>query len=122
MTLRRKVIAIVDNDPSVLEGIDSLLRGSGYLTELYCSAEAFLDAATVSEVTCLVLDIQLDGMSGIELRHRLTASGSNLPTIFMTGCEDDEMCKRAIEAGCVTYLQKPFRADFLLDAIDKAGH
>jgi FixJ family two-component response regulator len=89
---------------------------------MYCSAEAFLDAATASEVTCLVLDIQLDGMSGIELRHHLAASGSNLPTIFMTGCDDDAMRKRAIEAGCVAYLLKPFRADFLLDAIDKAGH
>ena len=120
MTLRHQVVAIVENDPSMLQGVEYLLHAHGYLTECYCSAEAFLAAA--SKATCLVLDIGLDGMSGIELRRRLTASGSTLAVIFMTGADDEATRQQAIEAGCVAYLPKPFPADCLLAAINGVTH
>ena len=87
MALRHRVVAIVDNDPSMLHAVESLLSARGYMTECYCSAEAFLAAA--SKATCLILDIGLDGMSGIELRRQLTTMDCTLAVIFMTGPDDE---------------------------------
>ena len=110
----------MDNDPSMLDGLESLLRAHGCITECYCSAEAFLAAA--SKATCLILDIGLDGISGIELRRQLTASSSKLAVIFMTGDDDEATRQQAIEAGCVDYLLKPFPADCLFAAINKIAN
>lgn len=100
--------------------IERLLNAHGIATEGFDSADAFLDQLTTIQADCLVLDIQLGRMSGIDLRRRLTASGSGLPVIFITASEEAEQEREAVDAGCVAYLRKPFPAELLLDAIVKA--
>jgi FixJ family two-component response regulator len=112
-------IAVVEDDPSMLKSVQRLLHVHGFTTEGYSSAEAYLDRS-VTKIDCLVLDVDLGGMSGIELQRQLSDSGSKLPVIFMTALEDDALQAEAVRAGCVAYLRKPFAAAFLLDAIDKA--
>jgi CheY-like chemotaxis protein len=116
-----RVVAIVDDDPSMLTGVGRLLNAHGFVTEAYASAEAFLGRKTVDEASCLVLDIHLGGMSGIELRRQLAATGSMLPVIFMTAVHSDVVEREAIEAGCVAYLRKPFPSRQLIDAIRKVA-
>ena len=121
MHLQPKIIAVVDDDPSMLKGVERLLNAHGFATRVFPSAEAFLECGTATEFACLVLDIHLSGMSGIDLRHSLKASGSNVPVIFMTAFDDKATRGRAADAGCVAYLQKPFPARPLIDAIAAAA-
>ena len=86
----------------------------------YDSAERFLERDASSTIACLVLDIHLGNMSGIQLRHWLTDSGSSLPVIFITAVDDDTLEAQALAAGCLAYLHKPFAAKLLLSAIAKA--
>jgi FixJ family two-component response regulator len=117
MSIPRKV-TVIDDDPTMLKAIERLLRVKGFDVETFDSAEAFL--AGPGKTSCLVLDIHLGGMSGIELRRRLVASGGQPPTIFITAVDDEATQKEATEAGCVAYLRKPFLASLLVGAIDKA--
>lgn len=114
------VVAIVEDDPSLLNGIARLLKASGFDTEVYDSAEAFLAGASETRAGCLLLDINLGGISGIELRRRLSAAGNKLPTIFMTAAESELQQQTATEAGCVAYLRKPVPARRLIQAISEA--
>jgi len=116
----RRVVAVVDNDPAMLKAMRQLLRAFDYDTELYDSAETFVSSAAESDAICLLVDVQLGGMSGIELKRRLAASGVLTPVIFMTGSDCEVIRKQAHEAGCVGFLRKPFAASLLLDAIGKA--
>jgi FixJ family two-component response regulator len=118
--MRHQVVAVVDDDPGMLKSIERLLKAYKFQTAIFTSAEAFLDAPAVSAASCLVLDIHLGGMSGIDLRRRLTASGSNLPVIFISAVDDESVHEEAIEVGCVAYLRKPFLAHLLIGAINKA--
>jgi CheY-like chemotaxis protein len=117
---RPKMVAIVDNDPSMLNAIKQLLNAHGLATQTFSSAEEFLDGDATDEASCLVLDINLEGMSGIDLRRRLTACGSQVPIIFMTAADDAATRHEAMEAGCIAYLRKPFSADLLVGAVCKA--
>jgi FixJ family two-component response regulator len=119
LTAERRVVAIVEDDPSVLRAIERLLSVHGFVTEAYPSAEAFLGRAAASGANCLVLDIQLRGVSGIELQRRLSAAGSRLPVIFMTAADTEITRSEAIAAGCIAYLRKPFPTCQLTEAIDK---
>ena len=119
MTTRGLVI-VVDDDPSILGAVERLLRVRGFDTEVFDTVESFLDRANLCDARCLVLDIHLNGMSGIELRRQLTLSGIKLPVIFMTANDSEEMRKAAMEAGCVAYLPKPFPTKLLMDAIETA--
>jgi FixJ family two-component response regulator len=121
MPIPGQVVAIIDDDPAMLKGIERLLQASGYTPEAFSSAEAFLERASATEATCLVLDIHLGGISGIELRRRLSASGSKLPVIFITAVDDAATHQKASEAGCVAYLLKPFRARELIKAIRQSS-
>jgi len=121
MSTTRQVIAIVEDDMSLSKGLARLLGTLGFTTELYTSAEDYLTRAATSEATCLLLDIDLNGISGIELRRRLAAAGSQLPVIFMTALEDDDTYKTAMATGCVAYLHKPFLASALVDALDQVA-
>ena len=114
-----KVIAVVDDDPTFQKAIASLLTSYGFATRVFASAEAFLDSHAANEAACLVLDIHLSGMSGLELRQRLKAGGSQLPVIFITAA-DDAIQTQATKAGCVACLHKPFAADSLISAINLA--
>jgi FixJ family two-component response regulator len=111
------LVTVIDDDPTMLRAIERLLRATGFNVETFASAEAFL--ANNGRASCLVLDIHLGGMSGIELRRKLVAAGSEPPTIFITAIDDETTRKEATKAGCVAYLRKPFLARLLVDAIDK---
>jgi FixJ family two-component response regulator len=117
----RNVVYVVDDDAGMLKGIERLLKASGFDTEVFESAEDFHDRADPCDGICLVLDIQLSGMSGIELSRQLASRGSSLPVIFITA-NDNDFTRRAIrEVGCVAYLPKPFPPKSLVDAIEKAS-
>ena len=120
MLKRRKIVAVVDDDPSMLNAAESLLDAQGFATMVFASAEEFLDHGAATQVDCLLLDIHLGGMSGIELRRRLKDSGSMLPVIFMTALDDQHIREQALKAGYVAFLRKPFQARQLIDAIQKA--
>ncbi len=113
-------VAVVEDDPSMRRSVQRLLSAHGFLTEDYSSAEAFLGRGTAGKIECLVLDIDLGGMSGIELQRRLRASGSKLPVIFITALEDGALEAEAVKTGCIAYLHKPFPADLLINAINRA--
>ena len=109
-------IAVVDDDPSVLRGLSRLLSAHGFRVQTFASAELFLHDIATCEADCLLLDIHLGGMSGIDLKR--TSSGSDLPVIFMTAIDAGATRQEALSAGCVAYLTKPFLAKLLIDAID----
>jgi FixJ family two-component response regulator len=117
---RRKVIAVVDDDAGTLDAIGLVLDAHGFEVRAFDSAEAFLERDAGKRVDCLLLDIHLGGLSGIDLRQRLVAAGSTLPVIFMTALDDTATRTKALRVGCVAYLQKPVLARLLMDAIHKA--
>jgi FixJ family two-component response regulator len=100
--------------------METLLSTLGYNTETFDSAEAFLNAVATSKATCLLVDIQLGDISGLELAHQLAADGFKYPIIFMTGLTDERIKGRASAAGGIAFLSKPFPAKLLIDAINKA--
>ena len=120
MTVRRKVVAIIDDDSLIRDGVANLVAALGYRTETYSSGEGFIDAAIKSEAGCLLVDIQLGDLTGVELARHLLAMGLTFPVIFMTGSHDEITRKQATEFGCVAYLLKPFPADQLVNAITEA--
>jgi FixJ family two-component response regulator len=122
MRKRRYVVAVVDDDPSMRRAAEDLLHASGFATELFASAEDFLGRKAATEVDCLLLDINLGGMSGIDLWCQIAATGCKVPVIFMTAVDDEVIRRSALVADCVAYLQKPFTARQLLDALEKAKH
>jgi FixJ family two-component response regulator len=117
---RREVIAVVDDDPLVREAMDGLLSSFGYRAELYASAAEFIAAALTTEASCLLLDVQLGGTTGIELARHLISTGFSFPTIFMTGSKDEGYRRDGVSLGCVAYLRKPFPATRLICAIGQA--
>ena len=120
MSTKRKVVAIIDDDPGVLRGLKRVLDASHFATKVYDCGEAFLDNNSGTQVSCLVLDIHLGGISGIETRRRLRAMGSKIPVIFMTAHDSVTIRREAMDAGCAAYLQKPFSGQVLVDAIRNA--
>ncbi|MBR1331034.1 response regulator transcription factor [Bradyrhizobium ottawaense] len=116
-----RTIAIVEDDPSLLQGLSRLLSAHGFRVARFSSAESFLAGAAQCDAACLVVDIHLGGISGIDLKKRLTSSGSDFPVIFMTAVESEATRQEAVDAGCVAYLRKPFLAQLLIDAINRAS-
>ncbi|MCK1677756.1 response regulator [Bradyrhizobium sp. 150] len=121
MMAQRTVVIVVDDDPSHLKSVARLLAHHGIDSHTFASAEALLENNGVQTATCLLLDVNLGGISGIELQRRLVAAGSKWPTIFMTGNDDEATRKEAMDAGCIAYLRKPFAQHVLLNAISKAA-
>ena len=115
-----RTVAVVEDDPSMRRSVERLLNAHGFATEGYSSAETFLHGDTKNRIGCLVLDIHLNGMSGIELRHRLKDAGSSLPVIFITAVDDKALELEGTQAGCVAYLHKPFPAVLLIGAVNRA--
>jgi FixJ family two-component response regulator len=113
-------IVVVDDDPSVLCAVERVLKANGFAAEVYDTVEALLSGATLRDASCLVLDINLNGTCGIELKRQLTRSGVSLPVIFMTGDDKEATRQAALEAGCVAYLRKPFSSSALMTAIIKS--
>ena len=114
------IIAIVDDDRTVLKALARALSTSGYSPETFASAKEFLDSAAVSRAACLVIDVDLGDMSGLELAERLALAGSRVPVIFITGSGDAGFQSEALRFGCVAYLYKPFSSALLIDAIEQA--
>lgn len=119
MTMLKRIVGIVENDPGLLKALERLLTAYDFIVRPYVSAEAFLASAAVDEMTCLVLDIHLGGISGIQLKRRLAATGCTAPTIFMTARDSPDTHREAMEVGCVACLVKPFTASSLVDAIEQ---
>jgi FixJ family two-component response regulator len=117
----RKLVFVVDDDPGILRGLKRLLREHGYDCLLFQSAKAFREHDDFDEAMCLVLDVQLDGESGIEVRYRLTKAGISLPVIYITANDSDTIRAAAIESGCLAYLTKPFPAKSLIEPIERAA-
>ncbi|NYZ15470.1 response regulator transcription factor [Azospirillum sp. RWY-5-1] len=110
-------VHIVDDDESMRLALDSLFRSVGLATRLYGSARAFLDAPRPDEAGCLVLDVRLPGISGLEFQAHLLAMDIRIPVVLMTGYGDIPMSVRAMKAGAIDFLSKPFRDQDMLDAV-----
>lgn len=117
---RKSVIAIVDDDDSVRTAVRDMVETFGFSTRTFGSADEFLNSAALDEITCLILDIQMPGMSGLELYNRLTASGRHIPAMFITAFHDARVQDRAMRAGAVCCLAKPFDRNELLTCIRSA--
>jgi len=116
----QRIVAIVDDDPGMQISLSNLLVALGFRTSVFSSAEDWLDRGAAARADCLLLDVHLGGISGIELQRRLRASGSTLPVIFITARDDAATRSQALEAGGVSYLCKPFVAAQLIGAIERA--
>lgn len=116
----KSLVVVVDDDSSVREGLDSLLRSVGLDTRLFRSSTELLQSALPDAPGCIVLDVRLPGVSGLDLQNQLMTNGVNLPVIFMTGHGDIPMTVRAMKAGAVDFLSKPFRDQDMLDAVTAA--
>lgn len=114
-------IAVVDDDASLREALRGLLRSAGFHAEVFASAEEFLRSGRVRGTACLILDVRMPGMSGVELQERLMASDLAVPIVFISAHGDEEVRALALERGAVDFLQKPFSDDALLTAIARAG-
>jgi FixJ family two-component response regulator len=117
----RNVVFVVDDDLGMLKGVKRLLRQHGYDSVLFSSAEEFQNHGDFDSACCVVLDINLNNESGIELRHRLKAAGISLPVIYITGNDNPAVRMAAIESGCIAYLTKPFGAKSLIEPIERVA-
>jgi FixJ family two-component response regulator len=115
-----KRVAIVDDDSSVNRALGRLLRRAGFEPHAFVSAESFLSDPSRRTFGCLLLDIQLTGMSGIELRQQLQAEGSRLPVIFITAHDDPEYRTKAIRSGCAGFFRKTDSGASIIDALRSA--
>jgi FixJ family two-component response regulator len=114
------IVFVVDDDPSIREAIESLLKLAGLRVETFGTAQEFLRNERPDLPGCVVLDVELPGLSGLDLQRELAAHGIKLPIIFITGYGDIPMSVRAMKAGATEFLTKPFRDQDLLDAIQQA--
>lgn len=118
------MVFVIDDEPSVRDGLGNLLRSVGLQVQTFASAQEFLLSKVPDVPGCLVLDVRLPGLSGLELQRELARADIRLPIIFLTGYGDIRMSVRAMKAGAVDFLTKPFREQELLDAVQQAieGH
>ena len=115
------LISIVDDDDALKRSLENLIRSVGWRAQGFASAEAFLSSPRVEEPACLILDVRMSGISGLELQRRLAAANSQIPIIFITAHVDDGVRAQALQdGGVVAFLYKPFREEELLDAINAA--
>jgi FixJ family two-component response regulator len=119
---KQTYVAVVDDDEKVCQSFGRLLRAAGLQPITYPSAEAFLEDTKQPRFDCLVLDVQLGGMSGIELAQRLAADGDSPPFIFVTAHDDPVARREAEAAGCAAYFQKTDSGSHVLDAIRRAAN
>jgi FixJ family two-component response regulator len=114
------IVFVIDDDSSVREAIKSLIRSVGMRVETFASAQEFLGSSRPNAPACLVLDVRMPGLSGLDLQYELAQAHINIPIIFITGHGDIPMSVQAMKAGAVEFLTKPFRDQDLLDAIKQA--
>jgi FixJ family two-component response regulator len=116
---RAQMIAVVDDDESLRRSLKNLLTSVGFQVEAFGSAEAFL-ASPPPNTACMVLDLRMDGMSGLELLRHLAATGSRVPVIVLTAHGDDAARQQSLEAGALAFFEKPFHAATLVEAIQRS--
>src|SRR5262249_6938870 len=111
-------VVVVDDDPSLRQAIARLLRSVGLHVEVFGSARELLQQTVPESTACLVLDVRLPGLSGLDFQLELAKSGANIPIVFITGYGDVPMCVKAMKAGATDFLPKPFRDQEMLDAVN----
>jgi FixJ family two-component response regulator len=114
------VISIVDDDDSVRASIDSLVRSLGFTAHSFASADAFLQSPRLTETRCLISDVQMPDISGLELQNILIAQGSSIPIIFITAFPDEAVEKTAMKAGAICFLNKPFDGQVMIKCLYRA--
>jgi len=117
---RIPLISIVDDDDAIRNSLDDLIRSIGLRTQGFASAEAFMRSNQAPDTACLILDVRMPGMNGLDLQRQIVAGNWRMPIIFITSHADDDARARALKAGAVAFLYKPFREEELINAIDAA--
>jgi FixJ family two-component response regulator len=117
----RKLVIVLDDEIGVLKALGRILTAYGFDSELFCSVQEFQDCANLDRAICLVLDINLQGESGIEVRRQLATTNPGLPVVFITANDSEGTRGAARDVGCSAYLPKPFLARSLIIAIEKAS-
>ena len=117
---KAQFVAIVDDDESVRGALEGLMREAGLEAQVFASAEDFLNSELLGDTGCLIADIRMPGMSGLELQQTLNAKARRIPTIFITAHGDAKMRLQAMRAGAVEFLAKPFDDEVLLDSVRAA--
>ena len=115
-----KLIGIVDDDDSMRNALDGLLKAVGFPAKAFASAEEFLKSGQQHQTSCLIADIRMPGMSGLELQAKLNAERCKIPIIFITAHGDEKMRMQALRAGAVEFLSKPFDEEILLESVRAA--
>lgn len=115
--IERPLLSVVDDDESVRESLPDLLREFGFSAQAFSSAQEFLSSDYLDETKCLVLDVAMPGMSGLDLQRELKRRGREIPIIFITGEKNEDMRKQAFIQGAAEFLLKPFSDSALLDAV-----
>ncbi len=114
------LISVIDDDESIRTAIYNLLRSLGYIVHVFPSAEAFLESPQLRNTWCVIADVRMPGMSGIELQFRLRSEGNQVPFLFVTAVPDESVRARALEYGAICFLTKPFDEDSLVACLGKA--
>jgi FixJ family two-component response regulator len=117
---KTKLVAIVDDDDSMRSALEGLLKAGGLPAQAFASAEEFLNSGQQHETACLIADIRMPGMSGLELQAKLNAEACRIPTIFITAHGDEKMRMQALRAGAVEFMAKPFDDEALLESVRAA--
>jgi FixJ family two-component response regulator len=115
-----QVLSLVEDDASVRKAAARLIRSFGFRVDVFASGEEFLSRESLGNTSCLVLDVQMPGMNGLQLQSHLAAAGYHIPIIFITAYPDERIRDRALEAGAVAFLTKPFGEEALLKGIRAA--
>ena len=114
---KERLVAVIEDDESYRVAVQRLLKSAGVSVELFDSAEAFLNSGQQNETGCLISDIRMPGMSGLELQSKLNTDNCRIPTIFITAHGDEKMRLQAMRGGAVKFLAKPFDSEILLEAV-----
>ena len=114
------VISIIDDDPSVRQATDGLVRSLGYRSVTFASAEDFLQSNCIEDTSCVITDVQMPGLSGVELQSMLRERGTRVPMIFITAYPEDRIRRCVLEAGAVGFLSKPFEEAVLIEHLETA--
>jgi FixJ family two-component response regulator len=112
-----QIVSIIDDDSSVRIAMEGLVRSAGFVVFVFESAEDFLRSPRVDDSACLITDVQMPGMSGLDLQDRLIAQGSRIPTIFITAFPEQDVRRRAEASGAIAFLEKPFDGGAMIDLL-----
>ncbi len=120
ISMEQPLLSVVDDDESVRESLPDLLRELGFAARAFSSAQEFLSSDDLNATSCLILDVAMPGMSGLDLQQELQRRGKEIPIIFITGQKDEDIRKQAFRQGAVKFLYKPFSDSALLEAVNAA--